>query len=203
MEESTSGWGLLGPLDWGLAGWLVTDVDVDGVRLDVVIEPREAELARRRDARLQQALRWQHVDALASLPWMAPVSLRDVPLELQLTLGDFPPGVVEIDGEHVRRVWMAPFDVVAVSRTVGPGRASAALDAISQFAAAAPRVLVVDGDPSDDVVSAAARLGVAVVRLSDGRADVAWGPPSTSKVCDDQVAWEVSEACYRRVMETV
>lgn len=163
-----------------------------GVRVVAEVDAEEA--ARRAREGPTQPLDWRHLEALSALPHGEAVAWGDIDFDTRIVLDTLPPGTVSSDAWCVRRRWRPTVRPLAVTATAGASSWRAALDRVGCYAAASPRVLVVD-DAAAASLARAAHLGVAVVR-SGAPCDVLVPLPARTHVRPGPVQWELAEQTW-------
>jgi hypothetical protein len=123
----------------GFQGILVEDVRYAGLRFDAVIEPDDAEVARRARSGLEPMLDRDLLEALFALPLSSEILVEDVDPIIAAMLSAAPNGIVEFQGSRMERLWKPAVSVVGVM--VSHRSWQRGLEAASLLAADAPRAL--------------------------------------------------------------
>lgn len=186
----------VGPAEWQLRGHSLRAVEVAGHLIEVLVRPRRPEIMRRVvEGPPVGSLHRAQLGALSLLPESVPIPWREIDFDTRLVVDTLPDGVVQDNRCTVTRIWRPPLEIVAVR---SPLRSwSRRLQAVSLFAAVAPRVLQVEPSVQnvEEVRRHAERLGIGAYMERDP-AEPLTTPPSSQRVRDDARKWEVAEAVY-------
>jgi hypothetical protein len=123
----------------GFDGVLVEHVQFAGLRFDAVVRPDRTEVTRRASVRLGPVLDRDVLEALFTLPFMGNIPIRELDPIVAAFLTAAPPGIVDIQGSRIERLWRPAVSVAGV--VVSHTSWQRGLEAASLFAPDAPRAL--------------------------------------------------------------